>query len=786
MVSSFINNLNDVQRDAVTCTEGPVMVLAGAGSGKTRVLTYRVAYLIQSGVQPYNILALTFTNKAAREMKERIFQLVGDAKAHALWMGTFHSIFARILKMESEKIGYPKDFTIYDTDDSKSVVKAIVREFQMDDKAYNPGYVLNRISAAKMNLINPSQYKDDPEIQYQDKMAKKPLITEIYAEYWNRCKRSSAMDFDDLLFNTNLLLHHYPEVLKKYQDRFEYILVDEYQDTNYAQYLILKRLAALRENICVVGDDAQSIYGFRGANIQNILNFNKDYPSLKTFKLEQNYRSTKTIVAAANSVIQNNQSQLHKMVWTGNDEGEPISLIKASNDIDEALLIANSIFHTRMTYHLKNSDFAVLYRTNAQSRSMEDALRKLNIPYRVYGGMSFYKRKEVKDLIAYFRIVINPNDNEAFYRIVNYPARGIGNTTLHKISVHASEQEVPVWAILQNIDIYHHDFNASTIKRLKDFMELIRHYQQQLLTSTAWELATKIATGSGLVKELFEDRSPEGIARYENIESVLNGIRSFEDEYEQANDGEKPSLSDFLQMVSLLTTVDEADDKENTDRVSLMTVHAAKGLEFPYVFVAGLEENLFPSSMSMSSKAEIEEERRLFYVAVTRAMQKLTLSYADTRLKWGELNFCTPSRFLEELDSSLLDIPQKFSPGLKQKDDSSFRMKLQDASSENNFKSKYQKGAGYSFNKKVQDKNGPEFKKKEVPQPKSAPAFNDSELADVDDISEGMRVEHARFGAGTVLQIEGNGQNRKALVEFDLSGQKQLVLRFARLKTIEN
>jgi len=439
MVSSFINNLNDVQRDAVTCTEGPVMVLAGAGSGKTRVLTYRVAYLIQSGVQPYNILALTFTNKAAREMKERIFQLVGDAKANALWMGTFHSIFARILKMESEKIGYPKDFTIYDTDDSKSVVKAIVREFQMDDKAYNPGYVLNRISAAKMNLINPSQYKDDPEIQYQDKMAKKPLITEIYAEYWNRCKRSSAMDFDDLLFNTNLLLHHYPEVLKKYQDRFEYILVDEYQDTNYAQYLILKRLAALRENICVVGDDAQSIYGFRGANIQNILNFNKDYPSLKTFKLEQNYRSTKTIVAAANSVIQNNQSQLHKMVWTGNDEGEPISLIKASNDIDEALLIANSIFHTRMTYHLKNSDFAVLYRTNAQSRSMEDALRKLNIPYRVYGGMSFYKRKEVKDLIAYFRIVINPNDNEAFYRIVNYPARGIGNTTLHKISVHASE-----------------------------------------------------------------------------------------------------------------------------------------------------------------------------------------------------------------------------------------------------------------------------------------------------------------------------------------------------------
>ncbi len=786
MVPSFINNLNDVQREAVTCTEGPVMVLAGAGSGKTRVLTYRVAYLIQSGVQPYNILALTFTNKAAREMKERIFQLVGDAKAHALWMGTFHSIFARILKMESEKIGYPKDFTIYDTDDSKSVLKAIVRDFKLDDKAYNPGYVLNRISAAKMNLINPEQYKDDPEIQYQDKMAKKPQITDIYREYWNRCKRSAAMDFDDLLFNTNLLLHHYPEVLKKYQDRFEYILVDEYQDTNYAQYLILKRLAALRENICVVGDDAQSIYGFRGANIQNILNFNKDYPSQKTFKLEQNYRSTKTIVAAANSVIQNNQSQLHKMVWTGNDEGEPVSLIKASNDIDEALLVANSIFHTRMTYHLNNSDFAVLYRTNAQSRAMEDALRKLNIPYRVYGGMSFYKRKEVKDLIAYFRIVINPNDNEAFYRIVNYPARGIGNTTLHKISVHASEQEVPVWAILQNIDIYHHDFNASTIKRLKDFMEMIRHYQQQLLTSTAWELATKIATGCGLVKELFEDRSPEGIARYENIESVLNGIRSFEDEFEQANNGEKPSLSDFLQMVSLLTTVDEADEKENPDRVSLMTVHAAKGLEFPYVFVAGLEENLFPSSMSMGSRAEIEEERRLFYVAITRAMQKLTLSYADTRLKWGELNFCTPSRFLEELDSSLLDIPQKFSPGFKQKEDDEFRMKSTDPTPGYSFREKIQKGSGYSFNRKTQDSKGPEFKKKEAPQPKAAPAFSDKDLADIDDIAEGMRVEHARFGAGTVIQIEGNGQNKKALVEFDLSGQKQLVLRFARLKAIQN
>jgi len=782
MNQSFLNGLNDVQRDAVTCTEGPVMVLAGAGSGKTRVLTYRVAYLINSGVQPYNILALTFTNKAAREMKERIFQLVGDSKAHSLWMGTFHSVFARILKMESEKIGYPKDFTIYDTDDTKSVIKAIVRESQLDDKVYNPGHVLNRISSAKMNLINPDMYKNDPEIQYQDKMAKKPLITQIYKEYWNRCKRSGAMDFDDLLFNTNLLLHHYPEVLKKYQDRFEYILVDEYQDTNYAQYLILKRLAALRENICVVGDDAQSIYGFRGANIQNILNFNKDYPSAKTFKLEQNYRSTQKIVAAANSVIVNNRSQLHKLVWTGNAEGEPLSMLKAVNETDEALLVANSIFHSRMTYHLNNSDFAVLYRTNAQSRAMEDAFRKLNIPYRVYGGMSFYKRKEVKDLVAYFRLVVNPNDNEAFYRIVNYPARGIGNTTLHKLSLMATEQEVPVWAVLQNIDIYAADFSSGIIKRLKDFMKLIREFQAQLDTVSAWELATRIATGSGLIKELFEDRSPEGVARYENIEAVLNGVRTFEEEYGDANEGQKPSLSDFLQMVSLLTTVDEAEDKENADRVSLMTVHAAKGLEFPFVFITGLEENLFPSSMSMGSNAEIEEERRLFYVAITRSMTKLTLSYAETRLKWGELNFCTPSRFLEEIDSSLLDIPQKFSPGLAQKQRNLFEFRSGEHQSE--FTPYASKSRSQSTFKKVEKPDSKVFQKKEAPQPKSAPAFSDSEVADVDDIAEGMTVEHARFGEGKVLQVDGSGQNKKAVVEFAGSGPKQLVLRFARLRII--
>jgi len=786
MFPSFLNNLNDVQRDAVTCTEGPVMVLAGAGSGKTRVLTYRIAYLMQSGVLPQNILALTFTNKAAREMKERVFNLVGNTQAHSLWMGTFHSVFARILKIESEKIGYPSDFTIYDTDDSKSVLKAIVRDFKIDDKTYNPGYLLSRISSAKMNLINPEQYKNDADIQYQDKIAKKSLISDIYSEYWNRCKRSAAMDFDDLLYNTNLLLHTHPEVLRKYQERFLYILVDEYQDTNYAQYLILKRLAALKQNICVVGDDAQSIYGFRGANIQNILNFNTDYPTVKTFKLEQNYRSTKTIVSAANSVIKHNRSQLHKMVWTGNDTGESISLIKASNDVDEALLVANSIFHSRMTYHLNNRDIAVLYRTNAQSRAIEDALRKLNIPYVVYGGMSFYKRKEIKDLIAYFRIVINPNDNEAFYRIVNYPARGIGNTTIHKLSVLANQQEATIWNILQNIDIYNGEFNSATIKRLKDFRELVHSYQKQLNNSTAWELASKIAAGSGLLRELYEDRSPEGIARYENIESLLNGIRSFEDEFEQANEGAKPGLSDFLQVISLLTTVDETEDDKNLDKVSLMTIHAAKGLEFPYVFVTGLEENLFPSSMSMSSRAELEEERRLFYVAVTRAMNKLTLSYAAMRMKWGELNFCTPSRFLDELDSSLLDIPQKFSHGLKLKSKNNLSYPADDSFDSFPAKDKKAEETSYVFRKKVLVNNDKELQKKLKSDSKPAMIFDNSEIADIGKIVEGIRIEHARFGQGTVIQVEGKGQDKKATIEFDSAGKKLLVLRFARLKIIEN
>ncbi|PKP02945.1 MAG: ATP-dependent DNA helicase [Bacteroidetes bacterium HGW-Bacteroidetes-6] len=762
MQPTFLSNLNEVQRQAVVNTDGPVMVLAGAGSGKTRVLTFRVAYLIYKGVDPRNILALTFTNKAAREMKERILQLIGDNNAHSVWMGTFHSVFARILKMESEKLGYPHDFSIYDTDDSKSVIKSVVRDFNFDEKIYNTGHILNRISSAKMNLIDPAAYKNDPEIQSQDKLSKKPLIWQVYQEYWNRCKRSAAMDFDDLLYNINLLLHNHPDVLEKYQNRFKYVLVDEYQDTNFAQYLIMKKLAAKSQNICVVGDDAQSIYAFRGANIENILNFGKDYPGSKVFKLEQNYRSTQRIVAAANSVIVNNQSQLHKTVWTENDGGEPISLLKAANETDEALLVANAVFHSKMTYHLKNSDFAILYRTNAQSRALEDALRKMNIAYRVYGGMSFYKRKEVKDLLAYFRLVVNPSDNEAFFRVVNYPVRGIGNTTINKLSVLAAEREQPVWKIVSEIDRIPTGFNSGTIKRLVEFKDIIVHYQEQLNSTDAYELAGKIATGSGIVKALFEDRSPEGVTRYENIESVLNGIRTFQDEYVNENEGRAPSLSDFLQMVSLFTNMDESEEEE-VDRLSLMTVHSAKGLEFPYVFITGLEENLFPSSMSMSSRAEIEEERRLFYVAITRAMSKLTLSYADTRYRWGDLSFCTPSRFLEEIDSSLLDIPRKFSQsrGFQQK------LPLKDKSG-------------------VQQKSYNRLQKKEVQQPTFSHPFRDDEVADVVDLVAGQKVEHARFGEGLICFIEGTGHNKKATVDFKGIGRKQLVLKFARLKILNS
>lgn len=760
MEPAFLNHLNEVQKVAVLQSEGPVMVLAGAGSGKTRVLTYRVAFLLSQGVEPYNIMALTFTNKAAREMKDRIISLVGDQKSRSVWMGTFHSVFAKILRFECEKIGYPNNFTIYDTDDSKSVLKAIVKEYQFDDKAYSPGFLLNRISSAKMNLIDPDMYLQDPEIQYADKSANKPLVGQIYKEYWKRCRRSAAMDFDDILYNTDLLFRDFPEVLLKYQNRFHYILVDEYQDTNYAQYLIIRRLAALRQNICVVGDDAQSIYAFRGANIQNILNFSKDYPDHKIFKLEQNYRSTKNIVDAANSVIVNNKSRLHKEVWTENDVGEQISLFKSSNDAEEALMIANSIFHSRMTYQMNNSDFAILYRTNAQSRALEEAMRKLNIPYRVYGGISFYKRKEVKDMLGYFRLVVNPADNEAFFRVINYPTRGIGNTTINKLALLATQYEKPIWDIVENLDKIPNDFNSGIRRRLGDFYTLIKNFQLIEEKTPAYELAKKIAAASGMMKALFEDKTPEGVSRYENLEAVLNGVKMYEDDFATENEGAAARLVDFMLNVALLTDMDEKDDENDKDRVSLMTIHAAKGLEFPFVYIGGLEENLFPNSMSVNSRAELEEERRLFYVAITRAMKKLTLSFAEMRYKWGEMNFCEPSRFIDEIDGKFVDIPRKF---------------VQKSVAANTFNplDKKEKTGNVFAKKTVSNSPPPGTKDKN---------FLPGELAKISDIAEGVRVEHARFRHGTVVKVEGEGPNIKASVEFDGFGVKQLVLRFARLK----
>lgn len=761
LMEHILSGLNDAQRKAVTHTDGPLMVLAGAGSGKTRVLTYRVAYLIGKGIDPFHIIALTFTNKAAHEMKERILHLVGTNDARNVWMGTFHSVFAKILRVEGERIGYPNNFTIYDTDDSKSVLKSIVKEFNYDDKAYAPGYLLNRISSAKMNLVNPREYMEDPEIQLQDKAMNKPKTGEIYQHYWNRCRRSAAMDFDDLLYNTNLLFRDFPEILHKYQNRFQYILVDEYQDTNYAQYLILKRLAALRENICVVGDDAQSIYAFRGANIENIFNFRKDYPGHAVYKLEQNYRSTSNIVSAANSVILNNKNQLNKKVWTENETGEAIGLLRASSDSEEAQMIASMIFHTRMTYQLKHVDFAILYRTNAQSRSLEEALRKLNIPYKVYGGMSFYKRKEIKDMLAYLRIVVNPADDEALFRIINTPARGIGKTTLDKIRVLSSDNGISVWEMLDQAAGYPNDFNSGIRSKLSDFSTLIKSFRIIAEEKDAYEAVKFISSGSSMLKMLYEDKTPEGISRYENIEALINGVKGFCDDFRADNPGENPSLADFMLEVSLLTDLDEKEDEADTDRVSLMTIHAAKGLEFPYVFISGVEENLFPNIMAQSSRAELEEERRLFYVAITRAMKKLTLSYAETRFKWGELNFCEPSRFIEEIDENLIDIPKKWAP----------------------------KNPQPLTLRKREEKSGktPEFKKKQSPPPAAMQlkTFAQDEIANIDEITVGQEVEHTRFGVGKILAIEGNGQNRKASVHFGQYGEKQLLLKFARLKIIQ-
>ncbi|OIO99211.1 MAG: ATP-dependent DNA helicase [Bacteroidetes bacterium CG2_30_32_10] len=771
-MENILDKLNDVQRQAVECTDGPVMVIAGAGSGKTRVLTYRIAHLLSKGVDAFNVLALTFTNKAAKEMKERVICLLGSSEAMNVWMGTFHSIFARILRIEADKLGYPSNFTIYDTDDSKSVIKTILKEQNLDDKMYPVNFVLGRISAAKSNLISVADYNNNAEIQTQDRAAGKPQIGTLYSLYNQRCRKSSAMDFDDLLYNTNVLFRDFTDVLYKYQQKFKYILVDEYQDTNYAQYLIVKKLAANNENICVVGDDAQSIYAFRGANIENILNFKKDYADAKVFKLEQNYRSTKNIVNAANSIIINNKDQIFKEIWTENEEGPKIQLFKTSTDNEEGMSVASSIFENKMNFQLNNSDFAILYRTNAQSRAMEEALRKLNVPYRIFGGLSFYKRKEVKDLIAYFRLTINHNDEEALYRIINYPARGIGKTTLEKIMVVANENDTSIWNIISNLQQFNAalSFNSGTITKISDFVTMIRSYATYLNDKNAFELANHIAASSGILRDLREDKTPEGISRQENIEELLNSIKDLVDkENDSDNEEQNISLNRFMEDIALITDSDK-DDKENNDKVSLMTIHAAKGLEFPYVFVVGMEENLFPSQLSLSSRTDLEEERRLFYVAITRAMKKLTLSYSESRYRWGNLTLCEISRFVDEINEKCIDFPQK------QINTSSFNYTKKFEPKEKPFV--VQQEPPLSIAKKKLTKVS------SISNNSNSSADDSFNAVNIGEIAIGMDVEHQRFGKGKVLQLEGNDSNTKALISFNGVGEKQLLLKFAKLKIL--
>ncbi len=778
----ILKDLNEKQREAVQITAGPSLVIAGAGSGKTRVLTYRVAHLLNLGVDSFNILALTFTNKAAREMKNRIIELVGDADAKNVWMGTFHSIFARVLRIDGHRLGYPSNFTIYDTEDSKRVIRSLIKDNNLDDKLYAPGYTPHRISAAKTSLISALEYNESPELREYDSSSGKPLTGQLYTQYQSRLVRASAMDFDDLLFNMNILLNDFPDVLYKYQQKFHYILVDEYQDTNYAQYLIVKKLAANNENICVVGDDAQSIYAFRGANIQNILNFKSDYPDLKVFKLEQNYRSTKTIVAAANSLILNNKQQIFKEIWTDNGEGSKITLIRSSTDGEESNLVAQSIFENKMNNQLANTAFAILYRTNAQSRSLEDALRRMNIPCRIYGGQSFYQRKEIKDLLAYFRLTVNPKDEDALLRVINYPARGIGKTTVEKLIVASDEYKKSIYEILEDPASYPVQLTEGTSAKLTSFITMIRSFTVLLKTKPAFDLAKHIATSSGLLKEMYEDKTPEGVSRFENFEELLNAIKEFtekkdspaieplplyglppDENFPQSPDESEPrTLDRFMQDIALLTDQD-TKDSENPDRVALMTIHAAKGLEFPFVYVVGLEENLFPSVQSMSSRADLEEERRLFYVAITRAQQKLTLSYAENRYRWGNLTSNEPSRFLQEIPEKHIDYPQKpmgRQPGFLTDDNFSGILAGKNPVKQKPVNLK-------NFHKLNSVPSGP------------VPAGSPRE-----DIQAGMEVEHERFGKGKVISLEGVGPNTKATVFFPGIGQKQLLLRFARLKIV--
>ncbi len=795
-MSNILSQLNPEQANAAAHIDGPIMIIAGAGSGKTRTLTYRIANLLQNGIDPFRILALTFTNKAAREMKDRISDLIGT-EARSVWMGTFHSIFARFLRIDGERLGYPKDFTIYDTDDCKSVIHSILKEHNLDPKVYPVSQVLSRISNAKSSLLSPEDYARNPEINAQDAAMKRPMIGAIYKVYNERLKRSAAMDFDDLLFNMNLLLRDFPDVLEKYQQRFKYILVDEYQDTNYSQYLIVKKLAAAHQNLCVVGDDAQSIYAFRGANIQNILNFKSDYPSFQTYKLEQNYRSTKNIVAGANSVIAKNRDQIHKEIWTDNMEGEKIHLSKCDSDRAEGILTAQKIFELKMNEHAQNSDFAVLYRTNNQSRSIEDALRQYNIPYRIYGGQSFYQRKEIKDVLAYFRLTVNPNDREALLRVINYPARGIGRTTIERLQVLASEHNISLWDAISDPKYVNPVINAGTWAKLEAFAVKIKSLHVQIKTTEAFEMATQIWLSSGIKSALNEEDTLEAEVRLRNIDELLNAVKDFtltEQEIVNEDTGEISfvndalrTLDEFMQNIALLTDADN-DKEEDKNRVSLMTIHAAKGLEFQNVFVVGMEENLFPSSMSINTRNDLEEERRLFYVAVTRAEKRLFLSFAENRFIWGQYTFCEPSRFLEEIDSSYLD-----DPSVLEKTGVFERFEAYQTYN------KPKQVLGSNF-RKVEHGDDSKFSNRDTLQNPTATFQRPQNLVSMktvqhratpqqsnislDDIQVGKHVQHEKFGKGVIQSVEQNGE--KIIVLFDTVGEKTLLTKFAKMQIISD
>ncbi|NDW13876.1 ATP-dependent DNA helicase [Bacteroides sp. 214] len=767
---NYLDELNESQRNAVMYNDGPSLVIAGAGSGKTRVLTYKIAYLLESGFEPWSILALTFTNKAAREMKARIAAKVGESRARHLWMGTFHSIFSRILRAEATLLGFPSQFTIYDSSDSKSLLRSIIKEMGLDDKIYRVGNVQTRISNAKNQLISPSAYARNKEIYESDTNAKMPKTREIYIRYWERCKQAGAMDFDDLLFYTYLLFRDNPEVLERYRMQYRYILVDEYQDTNYAQHAIILQLSETSQRICVVGDDAQSIYSFRGAKIDNILGFTTIYPTAKLFKLEQNYRSTQTIVSAANSLIEKNTKQIRKEVFSEKERGEAIPVYQAYSDVEEAEIVVNKIADMRRRNDFEYSDFAILYRTNSQSRVFEATLRKRSMPYKIYGGLSFYQRKEIKDVTSYFRLVVNPNDEEAFKRIINYPARGIGSTTLSKIIETAVANGTSLWNVMTDPLACGLAINKGTHAKLQGFREIIDQFFTELPLKNAYEIGTEIIRASGIMSDICQDTSPENLSRKENIEELVNGMHNFcAERLEEGNNN--VSLTDFLSEIALLT--DQDSDKESDDKVTLMTVHAAKGLEFPVVFVVGMEENLFPSSMTGNSEAAMEEERRLFYVAITRAEKHCFLSYAKSRFRYGKTEFSAPSRFLRDIDTDYLELSSEAMGYGSRVSEPSGRFYHEMKKERVTVPSQQRKETISSTSAPVRN-----FKKVSAATPSSAPSG-------VTGIAEGQFIEHERFGIGCVIRVEGAGDNAKATISFQNAGEKQLLLRFARFKVIE-